>query len=182
MKENCFKGGFCLKAGFTLIELLVVVLIIGILAAVAVPQYKKAVIKSKAGQMLSLVRSLAEAQKLYHLANGKYADTFEELEVSLPGNPTKGCSPSHLNMDSPECYTLNQEWEIQLSKDSEGNSHSVTAFSIPGSFKIVAYFDPNLILQYGNITCIAQYQNLALGRSICSSLGQTTGNENYFKL
>lgn len=74
--------------GFTLIELLVVVLIIGILSAVALPQYTKAVEKSRATQGMVLVKSLADAQKVYYMANGKWASNFDELDISLPGNPT----------------------------------------------------------------------------------------------
>ncbi|MBR2081397.1 MAG: prepilin-type N-terminal cleavage/methylation domain-containing protein [Elusimicrobiaceae bacterium] len=72
------------KQAFTLIELLVVVLIIGILAAVAVPQYQKAVMKSRYATLKNLVKSIANAQEVYYLANGQYAHNFEVLDISMP--------------------------------------------------------------------------------------------------
>ncbi len=67
---------------FTLIELLVVVLIIGILAAIAVPQYQKAVRRSKVAQVVNLVRAIGNAQIAFELANGRYATTPEELDIN----------------------------------------------------------------------------------------------------
>ena len=71
-------------SGFTLIELLVVVLIIGILAAVAVPQYQKAVVKSRMAEALSVLPTLVRASKLYYLANGEYPTNMAELDVEIP--------------------------------------------------------------------------------------------------
>ena len=73
------------KKAFTLIELLVVVLIIGILAAVAVPQYQKAVDKSRMTQALLWAKSITEAERVYYLANGEFTKNLEELDVSFPG-------------------------------------------------------------------------------------------------
>ena len=72
------------KQAFTLIELLVVVLIIGILAAVALPQYRVAVTKARIARLLPLLKTLQDAQKTYYLANGRYSLTFEELDVDIP--------------------------------------------------------------------------------------------------
>ena len=72
------------NAGFTLIELLVVVLIIGILAAVALPQYEQAVAKSRTMRVLPLLRSISDAENVYYMANGTYSLDFSELDISMP--------------------------------------------------------------------------------------------------
>ena len=73
-----------MKKAFTLIELLVVVLIIGILAAIALPQYQIAVMKTRYAGLKNLVRGITTAQQVYYLANGEYATKLDDLDISLP--------------------------------------------------------------------------------------------------
>ena len=88
--------------GFTLIELLVVVLIIGILSAIALPQYRLAVAKAKLGKNLSLLRAVKDAQERYLMANGQYATQFADLDISLPGRPTINPGVEGTSMEGQE--------------------------------------------------------------------------------
>ena len=84
-------------SGFTLIELLVVVLIIGILASVALPQYEKAVEKSRIAEARTIIKSIDTALKSYYLARGNASTnvSFEDLDISFQnedGQPATGDS------------------------------------------------------------------------------------------
>ena len=121
------------KKAFTLIELLVVVLIIGILASVALPQYQKAVEKSKATQAFVLLDSIRTSFDAYYMANGNYPTKFADVDLSWPdmtGNV------SQLNIHVQDTMS-NNDWsvEIQTGPNSDGVYYMVSVFRISGKYK-----------------------------------------------
>ena len=72
------------RKGFTLLELVIVVLVIALLAAVAVPQYKRAVAKSRYKSMFALAKAVYLGQENFYLAQGRYAQDLSNLDISIP--------------------------------------------------------------------------------------------------
>ena len=79
------------KKGFTLIELLVVVLIIGILAAMAVPQYFKAVERARMTEGMQLLADIASSQRRKYLQINGYAKNFQGLDIAFKKGAFSAC-------------------------------------------------------------------------------------------
>jgi prepilin-type N-terminal cleavage/methylation domain-containing protein len=76
------------RRGFTLIELLIVVVIIGVLAAIAVPKFRDTKGKSFAASLKSDLRNLATAQEAYFYENNTYTSNLASLNLSLTSGVT----------------------------------------------------------------------------------------------
>lgn len=108
------------KQGFTLIELLVVVLIIGVLAAMALPQYRVAVGMSRASTMYAFMRGVDQAQQAFYMANNRYATTFDSLSVGIPPGFTK-TDERTIRKDRMACWIMTKHGNAEISiKCSEG--------------------------------------------------------------
>ena len=125
------------KGGFTLIELLVVVLIIGILSSIALPQYTKAVEKSRAAEAETYLADWVTAQAIYKMANGGYAPNSGNkpntaLDITLPDQLKNFSMKDSSDADNAK-MTLDREnssskyrMEVTMTNNPDDGSDTIT--------------------------------------------------------
>lgn len=145
------------KKGFTLIELLVVVLILGILAAMAMPQYFKAVERSRMTEAVTLLANIADAQQRKYMQVNKYTTAFTGLDVAPKGASgatfyTKGSGKNGFKID--------------LSAGTGYTAGMATATRVPENGSTLQY-SYNLTRYYANrdTTCNGTDAN---GKALCA--------------
>ena len=133
-----------MNKGFTLIELLVVVLIIGILAAVALPQYTKAVEKARAAEAVSLLGDIMTGQRIFALGNnGAFTADLRQLDIDMPGLQNDGTAET--NNFTFQTYTT---WRAIATR--QGTHVYTLTYDLDGDGNITRYCNGDLCSAIAN--------------------------------
>ncbi len=150
--------------GFTLIELLVVVLIIGILAAMALPQYFKAVERSRMAEAVTLVDSIVKAQRRKFMQTNRYARNFEGLDVS----PKGATADLYFTKGDPRTGRGGNGFEIALGNSDFTDSQVLAQRVVDGDYihRSLQYrYTLSRYYQSDNVSC---FGHNAAGKELCA--------------
>ena len=147
-----------MKQVFTLVELLVVVLIIGILAAMAMPHYEKSVWQSRNTQLKTAARTIADAQKMHYMKTGRIPTSFNSLSVSIPlkvkkTNAGTGSNVCQLIVRKGEGVLEGENFMVVLNSGSESSGSSVAVWT-KGKYKCNGFVWRVLNSKVSPVQCI----------------------------
>ena len=114
------------KKGFTMLELLMVVIVIGILASLAIPQYQSFMEKARVAEAKQMIGAIKNAQELYYLEHNRYG-TEGEIRGNYITYPTSG-------NDTFWTYHIITTWNIGYVIGVNRTSKDGTAKSYVGYF------------------------------------------------
>jgi prepilin-type N-terminal cleavage/methylation domain-containing protein len=131
------------EKGFSLIELLLVVVVIGIIAAVAIPAFRKALIVAENGNVYSTIRTIASSQVNYYSQNGRFA-RLNEINNAHSGslgtisgtNLNRGKFVLSMIPATPTPAELKQGYTIKALRNLSGED-TIYEFSVTQSGEIV---------------------------------------------
>jgi type IV pilus assembly protein PilA len=125
------------EKGFTLIELLVVVLIIGILAAIAIPAFLGQREKAQDGEAKSYVRNAASAAEAFYTDNQTYDGmtlaALKEIEPTLEDEPKSGTDMTVSETDTGYVLTVTSDTENQFIITKNSNGTAARTCTVPAN-------------------------------------------------
>lgn len=159
MKKNNF--------GFTLIEVLAVVLIIGILTAIGLPQYRRSVQRAEAMEALVNLKSIFEAAKRYRSANSQAPLNLKGLDIQFFDADANSSKPSIGNFQ----YKFYSDYIAACRIDGKGQA------TYADTYCLLMHYNKNIDgTRYRDLLeCNTKSEKW---KYVCESLAQTCKNGN----